>query len=120
MKLITVVNAHNVIESLADNDAFGAHIAYWMTKFVVKTQPDADFFNSELKKLFDKYGVVEGDETIIKPDKVKDFNDELEKLQAMEAEDPGIRFSLSELTNEIKISMKQMYPLLEFIEEDSK
>jgi len=121
MKLIKIVNARKVLDSLSDREDVGAHLSYWMTKFVVKTESDHEFYASEMRKLFDKYATKkEGDEdTILIPtEKVAEFNAAVDALNKTDAEDPGIRFSLSELSAELKLSMKQMYPLLDFIDEE--
>ena len=121
MELIKVVNARKVLDSLSDREDVGAHLSYWMTKFVVKTESDHEFYASEMRKLFDKYATKkEGDkDTILIPtEKVAEFNAAVDSLNKTDAEDPGIRFNLSELSAELKLSMKQMYPLLDFIDED--
>lgn len=121
MELIKVVNARKVLDSLSDREDVGAHLSYWMTKFVVKTESDHEFYASEMRKLFEKYATKkEGDEDalLIAADKVVEFNDAVEALNKTDAEDPGIRFNLSELSTELKLSMKQMYPLLDFIDEE--
>ena len=119
MKLITIVNANNVINGFADNEDIGAHLAYWFTKFVVKTQDDVAFFQTEMRKLFDKYGVKGEDGSISIPNEnASAFAQEVEALQNTEAQDPEIRFSLSELSAGLKVSLKQMYPLLDFINEN--
>ena len=115
MELIKVVNARKVLDSLADQANIGAHLAYWMTKFVVKTESDHAFYASEMRKLFEKYATQkEGDEDalLIPNDNVAAFNAAVDALNKTDAEDPGIRFNLSELSAELKLSMKQMYPLL--------
>ena len=121
MELIKVVNARKVLDSLSDREVVSAHLSYWMTKFVVKTESDHEFYASEMRKLFDKYATKkEGDEdTILIPaEKVAEFNAAVDSLNKTDAEDPGIRFSLSELSAGLNLSMKQMYPLLDFIDED--
>ena len=121
MELIKVVNARKVLDGLADRVDIGAHLAYWMTKFVVKTESDHEFYASEMRKLFEKYATKkEGDEDtlFITNEKVAEFNAAVDVLNKTDAEDPGIRFNLSELSTELKLSMKQMYPLLDFIDED--
>ena len=121
MELIKIVNARKTLDSLSDRENVGAHLSYWMTKFVVKTEGDHEFYAAEMRKLFEKYATKkEGDEDalIIATDKVAEFNDAVEALNKTAAEDPGIRFNLSELSAELKLSMKQMYPLLDFIDED--
>lgn len=121
MELIKVVNARKVLDSLSDREDVGAHLSYWMTKFVVKTESDHEFYASEMRKLFDKYATKkEGDEDaiLIPTEKVAEFNAAVDALNKTDAEDPGIRFNLSELSAELKLSMKQMYPLLDFIDEE--
>lgn len=121
MELIKIVNARKVLDSLSDRENVCSHLSYWMTKFVVKTEGDHEFYASEMRKLLDKYATnKEGDEdTILIPtEKVAEFNDAVEALNKTDAEDPGIRFNLSELSAELKLSMKQIYPLLDFIDED--
>lgn len=121
MELIKVVNARNVLDSISDREDVGAHLSYWMTKFVVKTASEHEFYATEMRKLIDKYATKQEskEDTILIPnDKVAEFNAAVEALNKTDVEDPGIRFSLSELSTELKLSMKQMYPLLDFIDED--
>lgn len=121
MELIKIVNTRKVLDSLSDREDVGAHLSYWMTKFVVKTESEHEFYAAEMRKLFDKYATKkEGDEdTLLIPgDKVAEFNAAVDVLNKTDVEDPGIRFDLSELSTELKLSMKQMYPLLDFIDED--
>lgn len=121
MELIKVVNARKVLDSLSDREDVGAHLSYWMTKFIVKTESDHEFYASEMRKLFDKYATKkegDGDTILIPTEKVAEFNAAVDALNKTDAEDPGIRFNLSELSSELKLSMKQMYPLLDFIDED--
>lgn len=121
MELIKVVNTRKVLEGLFNKEDIGAHLSYWMTKFVVKTESDYEFYASEMRKLFDKYATKkegEEDAIFIPTEKVAEFNAAVDALNKTDAEDPGIRFSLSELSAELKLSMKQMYPLLDFIDEE--
>ena len=72
-----------------------------------------------MRKLFDTYATRNDDDTILIPkERAAEFNAAVEALNETDVEDPGIRFSLSELSTELKLSMKQMYPLLDFIDED--
>lgn len=119
MELIKVVDARMVLDGLSEKEDIGAHLAYWMTKFVVKTEGEHNFYASEMRKLFDKYAEKKDDGAMLIPnDKVAEFNAAVEALNKTDVEDPGIRFNLSELSSELKLSMKQMYPLLDFIDED--
>ena len=119
MELIKVVDARMVLDSLSEKEDIGAHLAYWMTKFVVKTENEHNFYASEMRKFFDKYADKKEDGAMLIPnDKVSEFNAAVEALNKTDVEDPGIRFNLSELSAELKLSMKQMYPLLDFIDEE--
>ena len=121
MELIKIVNARKVLDSLSDRENIGANLSYWMTKFVIKTEGEHDFYISEMRKIFDKYATKKDgdDETLVIPtEKISKFNSAVEELNKTEVEDPGIRFKLSELSSELKLSMKQMYPLLDFIDEE--
>ena len=119
MEFIKVLNARTVLDSLSDRENIGAHLAYWMTKFVAKTEGDYNFYASEMRKLFDTYAEKDDDgNTYVPTEKIAEFNAAVAELNKTEVEDPGIKFNLSELSAELKLSMKQMYPLLDFIEED--
>lgn len=121
MELIKIINARKVLDSLSDREEIGGHLAYWMTKFVVKTESEHEFYATEMRKIFDKYATKkeDDDDTVVIPtDAVSNFNNAVEALNKTDVEDPNIRFNLSELSAELKLSMKQMYPLLDFIEED--
>lgn len=117
MKLINIVNAYKVLDSLGDKDING-RLSYWMTKYIAKTQTDYDFYASEIKRLYEKYGERENDVITIPADRIGEFNKDLDSLNNTDAEDPGIRFNLSDISAELSLSMKQMYPLLDFINED--
>lgn len=119
MELIKIINARNVLDSFADRAEIGAHLAYWMTKFVVKTVNEQTFYHNEMNKLFEKYAEKNEDDTIRIPnERISEFNQAMEELGQTNVEDPGIRFNLSELATELRLSMQQMYPLLDFIDED--
>lgn len=119
MELIKIINARNVLDSFANRESMGAHLSYWMTKFVVKTASEQEFYTTEMRKLVNKYADnQEGGTLLVSADKVPEFNAAIDTLNNTDVEDPGIRFSLSELSAELKLSMKQMYPLLDFIDED--
>lgn len=119
MELITIISARKVLESFADKEDINARLAYWMTKFIAKTQTDYDFYISERKKIYDKYAERESDGAYtVSEDKVANFREDIQSLEQAPAEDPGIKFNLSELSAELKLSMRQMYPLLDFIDED--
>ena len=125
MKLINIYNARTVIETLADCKDISFSTAYWMAKFIERTHADNEFFVSEMSKLLGKYAetdengeyVTDGTNIKLKPDCVEEFNRRSEELQNTEVDDPNIRFKYSQL-EDIKLSMKQIYPLMPFIDED--
>ena len=119
MELVKIVDARQVLDGMSNRDDIGAHLAYWMTKFVVKTENEHLFYAREMRKLFDAYATRKDDDTFLVPsENVDEFNAAVEALNKTDVEDPGIRFNLSELSAELKLSMKQMYPLLDFIDEE--
>ena len=118
MELMKVINARKVLNGLSEREDIGAHLAYWMTKFIVKTESEQEFYIAEMRKIFDKYADKQENDTLVVPtNKVADFNAAVEELSKTDVEDPAIRFNLSELSAELKLSMKQIYPLLDFIDE---
>ena len=119
MELIKVMNARKVLDGLSDREDVGCRLSYWMTKFVVKTESEHTFYTTEMRKLFDKYTRRQDDNTMVIPsEKLSEFNAAVEALNKTDVEDPGIRFKLSDLARTLKLSMKQMCHLLDFIEED--
>lgn len=121
MELIKIISARRTLEELFEKEDICAHLSYWMTKFVAKTEGEHAFYASEMRKLFDKYAVeCESDDgsVLIPNENVAVFNAAVDELNKTDVEDPGIRFNLSELSAELRLSMKQMYTLLDFINED--
>ncbi len=119
MELIKIVNARKTLDEFSDKEDIPAHLAYWMTKFIAKTTSDYEFYAGEMSKLFYKFAEKKDDDTfVVLSEKVEEFNAEAEKIAKTDAEDPGIKFKLSEMSAGLKLSMKQMYPLLDFIEEN--
>ena len=121
MELIKIINARKVLECLYDKDDIGSHLSYLMAKFVHKTENENNFFVTEMSKILNKFSEQVGDdkkEIYIPQENVEDFNNAIDALSSTDVEDPGIRFNLSELSKEIKLSMKQIYPLLDFIDEE--
>lgn len=119
MELIKVVNAKNVLEGFSSNENISPRLSYWMTKFVIRAQPECDFYITEMRKLFDKYDCKQqGDNIVIPTDKIDEFNDDVSMLEHMDVEAPNIKFALSDLSSELKISMRKMATLLDFIDEE--
>lgn len=122
MELIKIINARKTLDGFSEKEELSAHLAYWMTKFVVRTREEHEFYVQEYNKIFLKFANLKDEEEktyVIPTEAVSAFNLEVEKLEKTDVEDPGIRFNLSELSAELKLSMKQMYPLLDFIDEEN-
>lgn len=118
MKLKDIVAASNVIDRFALKEDMGVHLAYMMSKFIVSTKEDVAFYQKKLDELLLKYQVTQDANGIKTEGDYEEFSNALKELQETDVIDPGIRFSLSELSNELKMSPQQIYPLLNFIEED--
>ena len=120
MTLLTIIKARNVIDGFAMRDGLSAHLAYWMAKFIAKTEDDNKFYAEGLRKITEKYHVTVGEDGMWKTDEnVEDLEKEITELQDTEAQDPGIKFSLSEISDCLKVSLQEMYPLLDFIDENT-
>lgn len=126
MKLITVVNAKNVLEELSNRDDIGTSLAYYMTKFIIQAQEEYDFFVTKMQKIIAKYAETDADGNyvqdarggvVISAEMVDKFNREVQELQDTEVEAPKVRFTLSALAS-TNMSMKQIYALMDFIDED--
>ncbi len=119
MQLAKIINARNVILNFADRNDIEFHLTYLMSKFIAKTEKEYAFYINETNKLFKKYGEEQDENKIIIPDCNKiAFNEAIAKLESTDVEDPEIKFNLTELASELKLSMKQIYPLLDFIDEE--
>ena len=121
MKIKNIVLAHNVCVALGDCDNVSPKLAYQIAKFIYATQSDVDFYNTELNKLMSKYGVrMDGDNALKIDDdaSMEAFVKDLNELQAVEVSDPGIRLSLADMTRDIKLTPRQMYQLLDFVQDD--
>lgn len=119
MELIKIIEARRVLDSFANKQDIGAHLAYWMTKFVVVTRGEYEFYTRSIRKIVDKYNTGEVQNSInVREEDIPMFENEIHEIESTLVEDPGIRFSLSELSKELKLSMQQMLPLLDFIDEN--
>lgn len=120
MELIKIINARKVINDFAETENISARLAYQMTKFIMSTQTEAEFYAKEMKKLFEKHGTkCDSGEVSILPENVSKFLAEAKKIEETEVDDPKIKFLLSEML-ELKLSMKQIYPLMDFIKDDEE
>lgn len=119
MNIIKVVNARNVLKEFSDDKNISTRLAYLMTKFIAVTETESEFYMAELRKIVNKYAKTEDgkEEAIIPAENIEGFNKEVFELNETPISDPGIRFSLSELSENLKLSMKQMRHLLDFINE---
>lgn len=110
-----------VLMEFLDREDLGTNLVYWMSKFLSKTDSDYDFYTNEMRKIYDKYAQKSDDENsiFVPREKVELFKKAVKELEETEAEDPKVRFKLSELSSGLKLSMKQMYPLLDFVDEEN-
>ena len=118
MKLVSIVNAHNAIGKLNTNEDISSKLSYWLTKFYIKTEDDARFYSEKIQKILDEYGEKQDNGGYkIKDENLEEFQAKTKEIDDMDAEDPGVRIPLSEMTSELKLSMQQIYPLMDFIDE---
>ena len=125
MELIKIINARSVLNTLTDKDGIEPHLVYLMTKFIITSQDEQNFYATNMQKLFDKYAqrdeknqiVTQGNNVKIKEDCLDEFNEEVTKLYETDVAEPNIKFPLSELTKELNLTMRQMSYLMDFIKD---
>lgn len=120
MKLGTIIKAHNAMRELSFRQEISAQLAYLMAKFLTKTESDMAFYGDQIRLLFKKHnGEIKDDgKMIVAPDEVESFNKDVADLENTEAEDPDIRFPLSLLSQELKLSAQQMCQIIDFVDEE--
>lgn len=117
-KLIDIIKARDVIYDMM-NQEVGANLAYQFAKFIHETEYDAKYYSGSVSRIMNQYNVEMGaDGSYVCRGDVEAFEGEIAGLGDTDADDPGVRISLSEMSKHLKVSMKQVYPLLNFIKED--
>lgn len=125
MDLGKLMNIRVLLESYADNKDINSHLAYWMMKFLRKTQDDCDFYQKEFNKVLAEYAEKDADgkiavneqqHIILKPGIAENFDAAMANLDHTSVEDPGIKFSLSDL-DKLNLTIRQMLILSDFIDE---
>lgn len=118
MKLIDVINARRTLEGLA-NKEISVRLSYWMNKFLSLTEDDEIFYQDKVKEIVDKYDATVLEQGVeVKSEYLPKFNQEIKELQDTEVQEIDIKFSLKDLSNDLKLSMKQLYPLMPYIKDE--
>lgn len=123
MKIIEIINARNVIESIF-TEKISSRLAYKFTKFLKETDVEEDFYKKRLRDIMKKYGETDehGNYIIINNNiKIKDtYRDtcmsDVEELDNTDVEMPNIVFNIDEF-EDIKLSIEKMCSLFAFIKE---
>ena len=123
MKIKQLIEAKKVIMPLIQ-EKLSPKLSYKLMKFVSKIEVEEDFYNQKLNELIDKYGERGEDGELIytdtgvkiQKDKMSICDSELQKISDVEAETPNMTFTLDELS-EVKLSVRDMFFLQEFIAE---
>lgn len=119
MELIKIINARAALNCFADKENTPVRLAYKMAKFIATTEADHSFYAERVKKTVDQYAEKTDDESIVVPkEKIDEFNSAIESINRLDVAPPEIRFNLSEFSDALKASMKQIYPLIDFIDDD--
>ena len=124
MKLIELMNARNVLDSLA-KEKVSAKLAYPFAKFISETESDAEYYEKQRNDIVLKYALPPEEQKKytdgqihFKPEVANDLANELKELGDIEIDQPNVRnFTLDEL-NEVKIEPRQMFLLLPVITEE--
>ena len=119
MKLIKLIEAMNVIGNLDNNNDISSKLAYMLAKFTTQSRDEYKFYFDELEKILEKYGASFEDGNYKIPKENREaFEYAVSELQGTEVSEPAIKFPLSEITKDLKLSIKQMVALLDFINDD--
>lgn len=124
-KLLTI---RNILNSFKDLN-LSANLAYQITKFLMQSATEEEFYYSRLRSLLDEYAeksedgnyipTEDGEGVKIKLDLLEKFQTAYAELENTEVEAPNIKFALSAITKEItSITVNQMMVLMEFIDEE--
>ena len=124
-KLLTTRNILNSFKELN----LSANLAYQITKFLMQSATEEEFYFSRLRALLDEYAektedgnyipTEDGQGVKIKLDLLEKFQSAYEELENTEVEAPDIKFALSAITKELNsITVNQMMMLMEFIDEE--
>ena len=124
-KLLTVRNILNSFKELN----LSAGLAYQITKFLMQSTTEEEFYYSRLRSLLGECAektedgsyvpTDDGQGVKIKPDCLEKFTKAYEELENTEVEAPDIKFALSAIVKEItSITVNQMMMLMEFIDEE--
>jgi hypothetical protein len=125
MEIIKVNEFLRVCDELA-NKPINIKTAYKLAKLRASLQSEADFYNSKLQSIIQKYGEVDeegnfiftdnGNGVKIKPDMLSACQAEVEELENLDITKPDIRFSLDEFDG-FDLTLAQTTSLLDFIED---
>ena len=128
MKIFNLIKSRDILSAYKDTQLSPA-LAYQITKFLIKSQTEEEFYYSRLRALFDLYAEKNKDGTImiindgqgvkIQQNLLEKFQADYEELENTEVEAPDIKFALSAITKEINsITVNQMNVLMDFIDEE--
>ena len=124
MKLSEIVSARDAISQQA-NERISPRLAYQFMRFIKKTASDQEFFEQRKAQIVEDFCVRDVDGNLLRdevgnfpimPGKDAEARELLNELGNLEVEDPGVRFTLTQL-EELKLSINDMDRLFPFIQE---
>lgn len=126
MKLIELINMQTPIQQILDQKIpFG--LAYKFTTIARAIDVNSKFYTENLQKLLTEYAQVDengqfkhtkdGSGILIKPELLDEFNSKITELQEIEITDSIPTFKLADLEDKVEISPRDLYALMELIEE---
>ena len=119
LDLIQAKNVFNISEEIPDKK-----VGYKIVKFIKAIETETEFYYRSLGKIRDKYaqrdanGEFVCDEKgniLVMPDKTDAYIKEMNELNEIDAEAPGIRFTIEEL-EPVKLALGGLYILDPFID----
>lgn len=124
MKLVDLVKAERVIESLSDKK-LDINLSYKFMKFLKSIKDDVNFYDNKAKEIIEKYAerdendniVGEGTSIQLDAEKQAEMKKEIEELNNKEVDEPSIKFNMAELQG-LQLSVVELLSLDKIINQE--
>lgn len=114
MKIIDIISAKGLLQKISECKDIPTRLAYNIYILLNSLNATLDFYDEQKKKVFEEYGVREGDNIIIPEDKIEEVEPILNELVSVEIDDPPKKVDVS-LDINLGISPADINLLVPFI-----
>lgn len=121
MKITQLIGVKNIIMEFY-HEKLPTKLAYKFMKFIKAAEQDENFYNKRIQEIVESFCEKDSDGNYVQSnggvkisdDKKEECNKELEELNSIDVENPGITFSMDELSC-LSLSIQDMMLLSDFI-----